>query len=176
MKKLAWSGKITAGVAVLILSAMTVSVANAQVLFTQHDDVRAFDITTGEGHQTGVATGRISGTTFVKFHFTITGPPDVNGALPIAFNNQVIVTDINGDQIFFNNTGTGAFHVGLPGDVFQGTGGPLTGTYVVTGGTGRYQSWTVGKSFKYSAIFTNPPLAGALGTVYVKVSTTSEDD
>lgn len=181
--------RMAGGIVGLILLTMTVSVANAQVhedrrdaergpdvLFTQRDEVQAFDVATGLGYQTGIATGRISGTTSVTFHFTITGPPGANGAIPISFNNNVIITDIDGDQIFFNNSGTGMFHVGLPGDAFQGSGGPLTGTYVLTGGTGKYQSWTVGTTFKYSAIFTNPPRPGALGTVYAKVSTTSKDD
>jgi hypothetical protein len=35
----------------------------------------------------------------------------VGDALPITFHNTVVITDIDGDQIFFDNDGTGSFHV-----------------------------------------------------------------
>jgi hypothetical protein len=178
-------GKAAAAIAGLILLAVTVSVANAEpagssfglILFTQQDAVQAFDLVTGKGYQIGTATGIISGTTFVEFQFAPAGPP-VGDELLITFQNKVIITDIDGDQIFFDNNGTGSFHLGVPGFGFQGSGGPLTGTYVVTGATGKYQSehgryhrWAVGSTFRYRAITTNPPSPpGALGTVYVEIS------
>ena len=176
--------RLAAAITVLILLAATVSVANAEpecspfglILFKQQDMVKAFDIVTGKGYQIGTATGIISGTTFVEFQFAPTAPP-VGDEIPITFQNKVIITDIDGDQIFFDNNGTGSYHIGAPGFGFQGTGGPLTGTYVVTGATGKYQSdhswhhrWAVGSTFRYRAITTNPPTPGALGTVYVEIS------
>ena len=143
---------------------------NVHILFTQQDTVQQFDLVTGQGFQTGTAAGAIAGTTFVEFQFVPAGPP-AGDLLPIAFQNKVIVTDIDGDQVFFDNNGTGSFHLGVPGFDFRGSGGPLTGTYVVTGGTGKYQQWKVGTTFTYRAVATNPPSPpGALGTVYVQVS------
>jgi len=146
-----------------------------QLLFTQQDVVQAFDLTTGKGFQTGTAIRLGSGTAYVSFQFIITGGPGTDGALPIAFRNKVIITDVDGDQVFFNNDGTGSFHVGLPGDPFAGTGGPLRGTYVVTGGTGKFASWKVGTTFTYKAVASNPP-NGALGNVYVQVLFRGRDD
>ena len=140
-------------------------------MFTQQDAVQSFDFVTGKGYQIGTATGRISGTTFVSFQFAPSGPP-VGDALPITFHNEVIITDIDGDQIFFDNDGTGTFHLGIPGADFRGSGGPLRGTYVVTGATGKYAAdWKVGTTLDYKAIATNPPSPpGALGTVYVQIA------
>lgn len=143
---------------------------NVHILFTQQDAVQAFDLVTGKGFQTGTARGAVSGTTFVDFQFAPAGPPD-GDVLPITFQNKVIVTDVDGDQLFFDNTGTGSFHLGVPGFDFRGSGGPLTGTYVVSGGTGKYAAWKVGTEFTYRAVATNPPSPpGGLGTVYVEVS------
>lgn len=179
MKRTCW-GKVAAAVAGIVVLAVMVSVASAEpdereehstlILFTQQDTVQAFDLATGKGSQTGTATGIISGTTSVDFQFAPAGPP-VGDVLPISFQNKVIITDIDGDQIFFDNNGTGSFHLGIPGFEFKGTGGPLTGTYVVTGATGKHQGWTVGSTYKYRAIYTNPPAPpGALGNVYVAIS------
>lgn len=168
----------TALAVALILLTLTVSIASAQPenrlfvspLFTQQDSVQAFDLVSGNGYQIGTATGKISGTTFVDFQFSPTGSP-VGDVLPISFQNKVIITDVDGDQIFFDNNGTGSFHLGIPDAEFRGSGGPLTGTYIVTGGTGKYQSWTAGTAYRYRAIMSNPPNpANALGTVYVEVS------
>ncbi len=154
----------------------SVSIAGAQeprgvaTLFTQQDAVQAFDLVTGKGYQVGTATGRISGTTFVDFQFVPTAPPTTD-PFPIAFHNKVIVTDLDGDQLFFDNDGTGSFHVGVGPD-FRGSGGPLSGTYVLTGATGKYANWKVGTVLAYKAVATNPPSPpGGLGTVYGEVST-----
>lgn len=147
-----------------------------KTLFTQQDTVQAFDLNTGEGHQVGTATGQISGTTFVQFQFAPSGPP-VGDALPITFRNKVIVTDLDGDQIFFDNDGTGTFHLGVPDAPFKGSGGPLTGTYVVTGATGKYRDWKIGSTYTYRAIATNPPTpTGTLGTVYVQITYRERDE
>ncbi len=141
-----------------------------RLLLTQQDAVQAFDLTTGLGYQVGTVTGDIVGTTLVEFQFTPTGAP-VGDVLPIAFQNKVTITDIDGDQIFFDNNGTGKFHVGAPGVSFRGSGGPLVGTYVVTGGTGKFKSVKVGSTFGYRAIATNPPAPpDRLGTVFVEIS------
>src|SRR5262245_49893966 len=95
------------------------------------------------------AAARPTACGFVNFQFTIVGAPGSDGALPITFSNKVVITDLDGDQLFFDNTGTGAFHVGFPGDAFVGVGGPQTGTYVLTGGTGKYAVWTVGATYPY---------------------------
>ena len=162
----------------MVLVAVMVSASSARaddprgmhVLFTQQDAVQAFDLSTGHGFQIGTAIGTISGTTFVDFQFVPTGPP-VGDALPIAFQNKVTITDLDGDQIFFDNNGTGTFHLGIPGADFRGSGGPLAGTYVVTGATGKYRGWRVGSRYTYRAIATNPPAPPTrLGNVYVEVS------
>lgn len=139
-----------------------------RLLFAQRDAVQAFDLVTGKGYQIGTTNGLISGTSFVSFQFTIVGGPGPDGALPITFNNKVIITDIDGDQLFFDNTGTGKFNIGL--GAFVGTGGPLTGTYVLTSGTGKFATWKVGSTYDYRAIASNPPIVGALGNVYVQVT------
>jgi hypothetical protein len=160
----------------VVLTMTLASTARAQagrsgsVLFTQQDAVQAFDFNTGQGYQIGTSTGIISGTTFVQFQFAPTGPP-AGDALPISFHNTVIVTDLDGDQLFFDNDGTGKFHLGVPGADFRGSGGPLTGTYVVTGGTGKFSTWKIGTKYSYRAVATNPPTpSGALGTVFVQIS------
>jgi hypothetical protein len=159
-----------AAVIVLAIVCSTALHADGQkLLFTQRDDIKAFDTTTGTGYQSGTTSGLVAGTSFVRFGFVITGSPGADGGLPVAFNNKVIITDIDGDQLFFDNNGTGVFHVGLPGDPFAGVGGPMTGTYQLTGGTGKYATWTVGATYEYRAILTNPP-NGALGNVYAEVT------
>ena len=146
------------------------NVRSAHVLISQHDAVRAFDLVTGKGYQTGTSSGLISGTTFVEFQLSPSGPP-TDDVLPIVFHNKVIITDIDGDQLRFDNDGTGEFHLGVPGFPFEGTGGPLTGTYVLTSATGKYSAWKVGTKLFYRAIMTNPPSPqGGLGNVYVEVT------
>ena len=136
-------------------------------LFVEVDAV-TLDLS-GVGLQTGTITGTISGTTVVTLQWTPAGPV-VGGVLPVTFQNKVTITDIDGDQIFFDNNGTGSLHFGVPSDAFKGTGGPMAGTYVVTGGTGKYQSWTVGTMYQYHAIMTNPPTPpGGPGSVYAEI-------
>jgi hypothetical protein len=169
----------TAALIVLVLvfsAALRASDGDRRLLLAQRDEVQAFDVTTGLGYQTGTASGLVAGTSFVDFRFTIIGGPGPDGALPITFDNKVIITDLDGDQVFFDNKGTGFFHAGIPGDAFRGTGGPLSGTYVVTGGTGKFAKWKVGSTFAYRAIATNPPKADALGTVYVQVTFVDSDN
>jgi hypothetical protein len=170
-----WKG--LAGAALLVFMAVTISASGVlaqgnsdnsrnNILFTQQDTVQQFDVNTGIGYQVGTAIGKISGTTSVFFVFELQAPPP--GVLPLKFINKVTITDLDGDQIYFDNDGSGLFH--LFDDHFVGAGGPLSGTYIVTGGTGKYESWRVGTKYKYRAIATNPPPpATGLGTVYVEV-------
>lgn len=165
-----WS-VMAALVGVTMLSSVSMASAEpgrGQNLFVQQDEITAFDGFTGQGAQKGTATGAISGTTFVTFELEPTGPP-VGDALPISFTNETIITDIDGDQIFFSSSGTGTFHLGVPGSSFLGSGGPLTGISVVTGGTGKYEEWEIGSEYVYRAILTNPP-SGGFGNVYTEVS------
>lgn len=170
------SRRLAAAAAAAILASMIAPGASAQdprsahVLLTHRDTVQAFDLVSGEGYQTGTVTGLVNGTSFVEFHFAPAGPP-VGDVLPITFQNKVIITDIDGDQLRFDNDGTGSFHLGVPGFPFQGSGGPLRGTYVLTSATGKYSDWKVGTTFSYRAIATNPPNPpGGLGTVYAEVA------
>lgn len=173
---------VVAVAAFVLMTTASVPLARAgddkgkRILFTQQDAVQAFGAD-GHGFQAGTATGTISGTSFVEFQFAFLAPvPDADGSFPIGFKNKVIITDIDGDQILFDNDGTGKFFPGIPGSTFIGTGGPLRGTYVVTGATGKYRRWRVGKTFNYRAIAANPPAPGGLGNVYVEVSAKGSGD
>ncbi len=145
----------------------------ANILFTQQDEVQQFVLDentwTGTGFQIGTATGKISGTSFVKWTFQVTGAM-VDDVAPIAFDNTVIITDLDGDQITFRHVGTGLFHFAKSPDTFKDTGGTLTGTYEVIGGIGKYESW-IGYKFGYRGVATNPPaeLALAFGNVYAEI-------
>jgi hypothetical protein len=138
-----------------------------RLLLIQRDALQAFDVVTGQGQHVGTATGQVSGTTSVQFQYAPAGPPH-GDVLPILFHNDVTVTDIDGDQLVYSADGTGSFHLGIPGSGFRGTGGPLTGTYVVTGGTGKYSAWTSEQQCPYRAVATMPP--SGLGTAYVELS------
>ena len=78
------------------------------------------------------------------------------------------ITDIDGDQIFFENDGTGSFHLGIPGFAFAGSGGPLRGTYVVTGATGKFSQWKVGSTVHVQGGRDESAKRGALGTCTLK--------
>ncbi len=169
---------------VLVATLLPLATAMAQnatpgrnnILFTQQDEVQQFILDlgtgTGTGYQTGTAIGKISGTTYVSWSFQVVAfLSDTKGT--ISFDNTVIITDLDGDQITFKHEGTGLFHFAFnPGnDVFQGTGGTLTGTYEVTDGIGKYASW-VGNKYDYRGVATNPPQPNPVtkfGTVYAEV-------
>ena len=122
-------------------SAMRANGPQPLVLFIQQDKVTSFSFVTGQGAESGTATGAINGVSLTNFYFTVTPT-----SFPkFTFNDHVGITDIDGDQIIFDNIGTGTFIVpGLfdptpltPTQVLQTTGpfpqgGPLTGTYKVT--------------------------------------------
>jgi hypothetical protein len=129
------------------------------LLLVQQDHVLAFNFATGAGRQVGTVTGRISGTSVVDFQFTLTS------ATTLTFDNKVVITDLDGDQLRIRNVGTGRFIFPIDPSVF-GLGGPLEGSYEVLAGTGKFASW-VGRKYPYRAVASNP--AGGLGTVYVEV-------
>jgi hypothetical protein len=131
------------------------------VLFTQQDQVMAFDFHTGQGYQVGTVTGAISGTSIVNFQFIPTGAATFN------FVNKVVITDLDGDQLLINNVGTGRFIAPIDPSIFA-LGGPLVGTYQVTGGTGKYVRW-IGSRFPYRAVASNPSSGNNLGSVMVEV-------
>jgi hypothetical protein len=129
------------------------------ILFTQQDHVTAFNLTTGAGRHVGTVTGKISGTSIVDFQYTPTSPLTFN------FDNKVMITDLDGDQLRIRNQGTGEFITPIDPSMFA-LGGPLVGTYEVLNGTGKYNSW-VGMIFPCRAVLSNP--TGGLGTVYIEV-------
>src|SRR5262245_18727250 len=81
-----------AAVATLVFASAARAEDKVQLLFTQRDAIQAFDLVTGRGFQTGTAIGKISGTSFVDFQLTPSGPP-TGDVLPITFHNHVIITD-----------------------------------------------------------------------------------
>ncbi|MBI3934394.1 MAG: hypothetical protein HY316_06850 [Acidobacteria bacterium] len=165
------------------------------LLLIQQDKVIRFNTVTGEGVQTGTATGRINGVSIVNFKFSeaASGLPD------ITFDNRAGITDLDGDQIIFHNTGIGKFVVPplidetavLTNQVFgatplpcpgfggscSGVGGPLIGTYEVVATSGKYVSlYPIGRKFPYRGIAYNPSSPPGdpndFGNVYVEVQAT----
>ena len=165
------------------------------LLLIQQDKVIRFNTVTGEGVQTGTATGQINGVSIVNFKFSeaASGLPD------ITFDNRAGITDLDGDQIIFHNVGTGKFVVPplldetavltnqafgatpLPcpgfGGSCSGVGGPLIGTYEVVATSGKYVSlYPIGRKFPYRGIAYNPSSPPGdpndFGNVYVEVMAT----
>ena len=130
------------------------------VLFSQHDNVTAFSPISGLGVQAGIVTGKVTGTSIVNFQFAATS------ATTFSFNNKVVITDLDGDQLSIRNQGTGQFIQPIDPAVF-GFGGRLAGTYEVIGGTGKFSSW-IGMSYAYRAVMSNP-VGGGLGTVNAQI-------
>lgn len=154
------------------------------ILFIQQDKVISFVVNpsngTGVGQESGTAIGAINGVTLTNFSFTITTFPN------FTFDDQVGITDLDGDQIIFKNVGTGKFIVpGLqdPTQLLSNQvlynktaflGGPLTGTYVVVATSGKYvKPYPLGTVLQYRAIAMNPNSppapAGSVGSTYVEV-------
>lgn len=132
------------------------------VLLKQQDVVTVFNFATGHGQHVGTVTGIISGTSIVDFQYIPTGPTTID------FDNKVVITDLDGDQLSIRNQGTGRLVVPIDATIF-GWGGPLTGTYQVLSGTGKFVSW-IGKTYPYRGVSGNP--VGGLGTVYAEVLST----
>jgi hypothetical protein len=194
--------RIAIGAGLLGVMALVIALAGALssvkgqdspgLLLRQQDKVIRFDTVTGEGIQVGTATGKISGVSIVNFKFSeaASGLPD------ITFDNRAGITDLDGDQIIFHNTGIGKFVVPplidetatLTNQVFgatplpcpgfgascSGVGGPLEGTYEVVATSGKYVSlYPIGTKFPYRGIAYNPSSPPGdpydFGAVYVEV-------
>jgi hypothetical protein len=158
-----------------------------QILFIQQDKVTTFNPANGTGVESGTATGAINGVSLTNFYFTTTS---TSGVAPCStptsspcftFNDHVGITDIDGDQIIFENIGTGKFIFpglfdptkGVPTQVLQSAlgpqGGPLTGTYTVVATSGKYvKTYPLGLVLQYRAIAMNPN-QGDTGSTYVEV-------
>lgn len=189
------AGLIGAMALVIALAGVLSSVRGQQtagLLLIQQDKVIRFNTVTGEGIQVGTATGKISGVSIVNFKFSeaASGLPD------ITFDNRAGITDLDGDQIIFHNTGIGKFVVPplidetavLTNQVFgatplpcpgfggscSGVGGPLGGTYEVVATSGKYKAlYPIGTKFPYRGIAYNPSSPPGdpndFGAVYVEV-------
>ena len=114
------------------------------VLFRQQDSVTSFNPATGTGQQIGTVTGVISGAS-IEYLNGLTSPTT------IGFDNKVVITDLDGDQLRIRNQGTGRFIVPIDATIF-GLGGPLIGTYQILSGTGKFASW-IGKTFVPRCVF-----------------------
>ncbi len=139
--------------------AQTASTERSNVLFIQQDTVTTFDVATGEGSQTGTVTGKISGTSIVAFQFAITSNTTFN------IENKVVITDLDGDQLRIRDQGTGRLIPSIDLTV-SSLSSPMTGTYEVLGGTGKFQAW-IGKIFRYRAV--RSYTTDGLGTAYLEV-------
>jgi hypothetical protein len=158
----------------------------SEILFVQRDKVTTFNPTSGTGVESGTATGAINGVSLTNFYFTTTtsSPPcSTTSSFPcFTFNDHVGITDIDGDQIIFDNVGTGKFIFpnglfdptpNVPTQVLQSAlgpqGGPLTGTYKVVATSGKYvKAYPLGLVLQYRAIAMNPN-NGDTGSTYVEV-------
>ena len=140
-----------------------------QLFFAQRDTVINFDGNTGIGTHIGTVEGAIVGTSITNFQFIPTSQTTIK------FDNRVMITDIDGDQIIFAYVGTGRFIVPPPVDTTSplgsllSLGGPLVATYTALQGTGKY-AFLVGRKFPVKCVATNAvkPSAGILGNVYLE--------
>ena len=139
---------------------------NAPVIMKIQDSVLSFPVT-GDGVRAGTVTGVINGTTITNFQFLPVPPPVFQA------DDLCVVSDIDGDQLFFRVRVTGRFleafgDASLPSGIVSGVGGPFSGTYEVTKATGKY-SYLVGRKFPCKGIGSNPAKGNAFGTVFVEV-------
>ena len=160
--------------------------AKLKILFIQQDKVTTFDPVAGRGVESGTATGAINGVSLTNFYFTTTftnTPCATPTFFPcFTFDDHVGITDTDGDQIIFDNVGTGRFIFpaglfdptpGVPTQVLQSSagpqGGPLQGTYKVVATSGKYvKAYPIGLVLQYRAIAMNPN-NGDTGATYVEV-------
>ncbi|MBK9170626.1 MAG: hypothetical protein IPM24_24625 [Bryobacterales bacterium] len=138
-----------------------------RLIFTQRDTVVDFQPTTGLGLQVGTAQGLIAGVSIVNFQFIPVSQTEIK------FDNRVLITDIDGDQVIFRNAGDGQFIANLvdessPLGQLGSVGGPLSGTYECTHASGKWQ-YLIGRIFPYRSVAMNPARPGFPGQVYVEV-------
>lgn len=152
------------------LQPQTVYNSGLQLFFAHRDNVITFDTNTGIGCHVGTVEGAITGTAITNFQFIPTSQTTIR------FDNRVLISDIDGDQIIFSHVGTGRFIVPPPLDTtsplgnLMSLGGPLVGTYTALHGTGKY-AFLVGRKFPVKMMASNAarPSAGVLGNVYAEV-------
>ncbi len=139
-----------------------------QLFFAQRDTVINFDPNTGIGDHIGTVEGAIVGTSITNFQFVFTS------ATTIKYDNRVLITDIDGDQIIFQYVGTGKFNpppvdTSSPLGNLLALGGPLVATYTAIICTGKYV-FLQGRKFPVKSIATNAskPSVGIFGNVYLE--------
>ena len=138
------------------------------LFFTQRDTVVDFQPGTGLGLQVGTVEGLIAGTSIVNFQFTPLSQTEIK------FDNRVLITDLDGDQVIFKNVGNGRFLIppltdtSSPLGNLMGIGGPLVGSYECLQATGKFL-FLVGRKFAYRSVASNPARPGFPGQVYVEV-------
>ncbi len=136
------------------------------IFFAQRDTIINFQLDKGLGTQIGTVEGHVTGTSIVNFQFTPTSPTENT------FENRVLITDLDGDQMLFKNPGRTKFLASLtdpssPLGNLMGLDAVLTGTYLCLKASGKWQH-LVGRTFPYratGAISTTP----GPGQVYVEV-------
>ena len=142
-----------------------------QLFFAQRDAVITFDTNTGIGTHMGTVEGAIAGTSITNFQFIPTSQSTIK------FDNRVLITDVDGDQILFSHVGTGRFlltpladSTNPLGNLMSPTGGPLVGTYTALQGSGKY-AFLVGRKFPCKMLGSNStrPVGGAIGNVYGEI-------
>ena len=141
-----------------------------QLFFAFRDTVVNFNGSTGVGDHCGTVEGGITGTSITNFQFIPTSQTTIK------YDNRMLISDLEGDQIIFQVVGTGSFIIPPPtdpssplGNLFA-LGGPLTATCTVTVATGKFL-FLVGRKFPCKMIASNVtnPSAGVLGNVYGEV-------
>ena len=141
-----------------------------QLFFAQRDRITSFDYNTGIGTHLGTVEGSVVGTSITNFQFTPASQTKVN------FDNRVIITDIDGDQIVFSSVGTGRYVFPPASDPSSPLGnlllfgGPLVSTYTALIATGKYAP-IQGVKLPCKMVITNVarPSVSGLGDVYVEV-------
>jgi len=159
------------GLSALAKGASPDLVASQQTLFFKYrDTVINFNGSTGVGDHCGTVEGEIQGTSVTNFQFIPTSQTTIQ------YNNRMLITDLDGNQMIFQVQGTGIFIVPPPTDSsstlgnLMALGGPLVATATVTVATGIYE-FLLGSKFpvKMAACNVTNPSTGVLGNVYGEV-------
>jgi hypothetical protein len=146
-------------------------VASEQSLFFKYrDTVINFNGSTGVGDHVGTVEGEIQGTSITNFQFIPTSQTTIK------YDNRMLITDLDGNQMIFRVLGTGTFIVPAPTDSssplgnLMSLGGPLVATATVQVATGIYD-FLLGAKFpvKMAASNATNPSTGVLGNVYGEV-------
>lgn len=141
-----------------------------ELFFAYRDTVINFNGNTGVGDHCGTVEGAITGTSITNFQFIPTSQTTIK------YDNRMLITDLEGDQIIFQVVGTGRFIVPPPTDPgstlgnLMSLGGPLTATCTAVVTTGKFV-FLQGRKFpcKMAASNATNPSSGVLGNVYGEV-------